>query len=102
MAHWIYFIHPPRADFVATITPDEAAVMAGAHSDYLGSLLESGRLLLAGPTTGGALDDGIAIFEAEDEDDARRVMAADPAVTAGLMTGELRRIRLGFVRGGLG
>jgi len=26
MAEWIYFIHPPRDDFAATMTADERAV----------------------------------------------------------------------------
>lgn len=73
--------------------------MAGPHSDYLQSLLDDGRLLLAGPTTGGTLDDGVTIFEADTEDEARAVMAADPAITSGLMTGELRRMRVTFLRG---
>ena len=99
MATWLYLIHPPRPGFVTTITDDEAAIMQGPHSDYLQSLFDEGRLILAGPTTGGTLDDGLAIVEADDEDAARAVMAADPAVTSGLMTGELRRMRVAFLRG---
>ena len=99
MAHWIYFVHPPRPDFVATIAPEEAAIMQGPHSDYLQSLYDDGCLILAGPTTGGTLDDGLTIFEADDEAQARAVMAADPAIVSGLMTGELRRMRVSFLRG---
>lgn len=47
----MYLIHPPREDFVATITPEEA------------------------------------------------IMNADPAITSGLMAGELRRMRVRFLRG---
>lgn len=99
MAYWLYFVHPPRPDFVATITPDEAAIMQGPHSDYLQSLFDDGRLVLAGPTTGGTLDDGLTLLEADDEDEARAVMDADPAITSGLMTGELRMMRVAFLRG---
>lgn len=99
MAEWLYLIHPPRADFVGTITPDEAALMSGPHSDYLRSLLDAGTLILAGPTVGGPLDDGIAVFEAPDRAAALAVMNADPAITSGLMTGELRQMRIGFLRG---
>jgi hypothetical protein len=52
MQTWIYFVHPPREDFVRTITEDEAAIMA-----------------------------------------------ADRAITSGLMTGELRPMRIAFLRG---
>jgi len=99
MATWLYLIHPPRPDFVATITDDEAAIMQGPHSEYLQSLYDDGRLILAGPTTGGTLDDGLTLVEADDEAEARAVMAADPAITSGLMTGELRRMRVSYLRG---
>jgi uncharacterized protein YciI len=99
MATWLYLIHPPRPDFVATITDYEAAIMQGPHSEYLQSLYDDGRLILAGPTTGGTLDDGLTLFEADDEAEARAVMAADPAITSGLMTGELRRMRVSYLRG---
>ena len=45
------------------------------------------------------MNDGIAIIEAETEDDARAVMESDPAITSGLMTGELRPMRVSFLRG---
>lgn len=99
MAYWLYFVHPPRPGFVATITDDEAAIMQGPHSDYLQRLFDEGRLILAGPTTGGALDDGLTLLEADNEDEARAVMDGDPAITSGLMTGELRRMRVSFLRG---
>ena len=99
MAHWIYFVRPPRENFVATITGEEAAVMGGAHSAHLARLLEQGTLVLAGPTFGPGMNDGIAVIEAETEDEARAVMESDPAITSGLMTGELRPMRIGFLRG---
>lgn len=99
MAEWLYFIHPPRERFIETITPEEAAIMAEEHSPYLARLLDDGVLILAGPTWGQPLNDGIAIFEAPDEDAARAIMDADPAITSGLMTGELRQMRVGFLRG---
>jgi uncharacterized protein YciI len=99
VAQWLYLLHPPRADFIATITPDEAAIMAGEHSAYLERLLEQGTLILAGPTWGQPLNDGVAIFDAPDEAAARAVMAADPAITSGLMTGELRQMRVSYLRG---
>ncbi len=33
MAEWIYFIHPPRDDFAATMTPDEAAARRFMEED---------------------------------------------------------------------
>ena len=97
MAEWIYFVHPPREDFVATITEEEAAIMGGAHSAHLARLHEEGSLLLGGPTFGPGMNDGIAVIRADTEDDARAIMKADPAITSGLMTGELRPMRVAFL-----
>lgn len=99
MATWLYLIHPPRENFIETITPDEGAIMGGAHSEYLAGLLEQGVLILAGPTWGQTLDDGIAVIEAADRPTAETIMNADPAITSGLMTGELREMRVAYLRG---
>ena len=97
MSEWVYFIHPPREDFVATITDDEAAIMQ-AHSAHLADLLGRGVLVLAGPTFG-RVNTGISVIEATDEHAARAVMMSDPAITSGLMTGELRPMRIAYLRG---
>lgn len=99
MATWLYFIHPPRENFIATISADEAAVMSGPHSSYLAQLLEEGTLILAGPTWGQPMNDGIAIIEAPDRDTAEAIMNADPAISSGQMTGELREMRVSYLRG---
>ena len=64
MSEWVYFIHPPREDFVETITDEESAIMQ-THSSQA----------------------------------ARAVMMSDPAITSGLMTGELRPMRVTFLHG---
>ncbi len=97
MADWIYFVHPPREDFVATITDEESAIMSEQHFPHLARLLEEGTLLLAGPTFGPGMNDGIAVIRADTEDDARAIMESDPAITSGLMTGELRPMRVAFL-----
>jgi uncharacterized protein YciI len=94
---WIYFLHPPRPDFAATMTDEETAVFA-EHFDHLQRLLADGVLVLAGPTLG-ETNTGIAVFEAEDETAARRVMESDPAISRGVVTGELREMRVSLLRG---
>jgi len=96
MSEWVYFIHPPREDFVETITDDEAEIMQ-THRAHLDGLFEQGVLILAGPTFG-RVNTGINVIEAHDEDAARAVMMSDPAITSGLMTGELRPMRVTFLR----
>jgi uncharacterized protein YciI len=97
MSEWIYFGHPPRERFVETITDEEAATMQ-AHRAHLGALFEQGVLLLAGPTFG-PVNTAINVIEAADEDAARAVMDSDPAISSGLMTGELRPMRVSFLHG---
>ena len=97
MAEWIYFIHPPRDDFAATMTEEEDAVW-GVHFERFRRELAAGRLILVGPTLG-ARNTGIAIFEAPDEDAARSFMEADPVIAGGFAHGELRPFRVSLMRG---
>lgn len=62
------------------------------HGRYILSLYVKGSLKSAGPF----LDDsgGAAVFEAASEEEARAVVAADPAVVSGVFLGELHPWRL--------
>jgi uncharacterized protein YciI len=97
MAEWVYFIHPPRDDFAATMTDEEKAVW-GEHFARLQRLLADGVLVMAGPTLG-PVNTGIAVIEAPDEDAARAIMDADPTIARGHARGELRPFRLSLLRG---
>jgi uncharacterized protein YciI len=100
MAEWIYFIHPPRDDFAASMTAEEEAVW-GVHFERFQRALADGTVILVGPTLG-RMNTGIAIFEAPDEDAARRFMEEDPVIAGGFATGELRPFRVSLLRGGEG
>ena len=91
MAEWIYFLHPPREDFAATMTAEEEAVWA-VHFERFQRAMADGMLILVGPTFG-RINTGIAIFEAPDEASARRFMEEDPVIAGGFATGELRPFR---------
>lgn len=97
MSEWIYFIHTPRENFAATMTDDERAAW-GVHFERLRRMLADGTLVLAGPTTG-TVNTGIVVFEAPDEESARRVMEDDPAISGGFATGELRPFVVSLLRG---
>jgi uncharacterized protein YciI len=97
MAEWIYFIHPPREDFAATMTAEEEAAW-GVHFERFQRLLGEGVLVLVGPTLG-RVNTGIAIFEAPDEEAARRIMDEDPVIAGGYARGELRPFRVSLLRG---
>lgn len=47
MPEWIYFIHPPRANFAATMTAEEDAVWA-VHFERLKRLHAEGTVILVG------------------------------------------------------
>jgi uncharacterized protein YciI len=97
MAEWIYFIHPPRANFAATMTPEEVEAW-GVHFERFKRLLADGVIVLVGPTLG-PHNTGIAIFEADDEEEARRLMNEDPVIAGGYAEGELRPFRISLLRG---
>jgi uncharacterized protein YciI len=97
MAEWTYFIHPPRENFAATMTDEEKEVW-GVHFERLKRLHADGVMVLVGPTLG-PKNTGIAVFEAPDEDEARRIMNDDPVISGGFAEGELRPFRISLLRG---
>ena len=97
MPEWIYFIHPPRDDFAATMSEAEQAAW-GRHWARIQRLYLEGRVILVGPTLG-RINTGICVFEAPDEEAARRLMNEDPAIAEGFATGELREMRVSLLRG---
>lgn len=97
MAEWIYFIHPPRTDFAATMTDEEKSVWS-EHAARLKQMLDDGTLILAGPTLG-PINTGIGVFEAEDEQAAQAIVDGDPIAVSGLARLELRPFRASFLRG---
>src|SRR4051794_27033330 len=97
MAEWIYFIHPPRSNFAATMTDEEKAAWA-RHFERLQRMLADGVLILAGPTLG-EINTGVAVIAAPDAPTARRMMEEDPAIAGGFAEGELRPFKLSLLRG---
>ncbi len=97
MSEWIYFIHPLRDDFAATMTDEERTVWS-VHFERFERMLAEGSIILVGPTLG-SVNTGIAIFEAPDEPSARRIMDEDPVIAGGFARGELRPFRVSLIRG---
>jgi uncharacterized protein YciI len=97
MAEWIYFIHPPRDNFAATMTEEEKQVW-NVHFERFERLLREGVIVLVGPTLGD-INTGIAILEAPDEAAARQLMNEDPVIAGGYARGELRPFRISLLRG---
>jgi uncharacterized protein YciI len=88
----------PRLYADSAWTKEDQAVL-GRHFVRFQGAAKSGRLILAGRTSEpGDKTFGIAIFEAPDEDAARKFMEEDPAVAGGLMTAELHPFAVALQR----
>jgi uncharacterized protein YciI len=96
VSEWLCIIRPPRASFMEDMTPAEREVME-EHFAYVKSLLAEGKLILAGPSLDPPF--GVIVLEAESEDEARRLIAADPSVAAAVQTPELHPFRTSLLRG---
>ncbi len=77
------------------MSPETIATM-GKHFQYLKELLERKVLILAGPCLDREF--GVAIFEAQDEEEAKEIMNNDPCISEGVMSGELHSFRVSLLR----
>jgi uncharacterized protein YciI len=88
----------PRLQADSAWTKQDEAVLQ-RHFARFQEAAKSGQLILAGRTSEpGDKTFGIAIFEAADEDAARKFMQEDPAVAGGLMTAELHPFAVALQR----
>jgi uncharacterized protein YciI len=79
------------------MTDEERAVWS-IHFERFERALAEGTIIMVGPTLG-PKNTGITIFEAPDEEAARRFMAEDPVIAGGFARGELRPFRVSLLRG---
>jgi uncharacterized protein YciI len=70
-----------------TGTPMREQPAMGAHAAYMKRLFDEGHIFAAGPTTD--VPGGLVIVSAQNLDEAKAWMAADPSVTSGMFTGEI-------------
>ena len=78
--------------------------LARAHQSMIWSRRRQANMLRSAlrefyPAALAAFDDLTSGFEAPDEDAARQIMAADPAISSGYARGELRPFRVSLLRG---
>jgi uncharacterized protein YciI len=83
MNYFLYKLIPPRTTFAADMTGTEQAVMA-EHAAYWTLQRDLGFAVGFGPVADPAGSWGVAIVEAESEQQAQRLRAHDPAVLAGM------------------
>ena len=97
MNQWLYVLRPNRPEMlVSGPTPAEAATV-GRHAAHCDALGRDGVMLMVGRTQTNTPDTmGLAVFVAEDEGAARRIMQSDPAIIEGVMSGELFPYKIAF------
>jgi len=99
MAQWLYHLVPTRIGMVTEGPTSEEAEIVSRHFDYLTELTEKGLMILVGRTQNSDENTfGIAIFEAEDESAARKIMENDPAVAGGVMRATLYPYNIALMR----
>src|SRR5262249_17269439 len=90
---WLGVLRRGRAEMPFEPTEEEARIVS-EHYEYLKQLRAEGRLVLAGPSAVPADAFGLGIFDQDDRADVEAIVAADPAVTGGIMTAEIRPYRI--------
>jgi uncharacterized protein YciI len=93
---FISLLRVKRAGFLATMTPEERAVME-EHMIYVKGLFDKGKILFAGAATDGTV--GIIVYRADSADEAQQLYDNDPAVRAGIGYPELHPFHVGYLPG---
>jgi uncharacterized protein YciI len=81
---FLVVMRPARADV------EHELEMLHAHWEYLRTLHADGKLVVAGPSWTEEDPFGVGVFDLRDRVEVEAIVAADPAVTSGWMTAEIR------------
>jgi uncharacterized protein YciI len=98
MAQYLYRIQPTRLEMLTVGPTQQEEEIVSQHFAHLKNLMEHGVVILVGRTQNN--DErtfGIAIFNADSDEDARRIMESDPAVRHGVMRAELFPYRVALI-----
>jgi uncharacterized protein len=88
VSHFLYKLIPPRPTFDRDMSEAEAVIM-GQHVAYWQEQIERGTAIVFGPVADPAGAWGLAVVDAESEEDVRALGLCDPAVTSQLATFEV-------------
>ena len=96
---FIYVLKPARLEMLTEGPTSEEAETVSRHFAYLKDLTEKGVMVIVGRTQNKDENTfGIAVFEAEDESAAQRIMENDPAVIGGVMHATLYPYKIALMR----
>ena len=99
MTTFVLRLTGPRPNFALDLSDEERAVME-RHGAHWQPWIESGRMVAFGPVLDPSGSWGLAVVQAETEDEVRAHVASDPAVTSGTARMEIGTMLAGFVRPG--
>ncbi|WP_122845957.1 YciI family protein [Pseudomonas viridiflava] len=74
---------PPRADFLATMTDIERALMA-QHGAYMNELLDKGVIVAHGPVMDEQGGYGVSLYQIDDDQEVDDFTSHDPFVRQGV------------------
>jgi uncharacterized protein YciI len=97
MNYYVYRLIPPRPTFDRDMSDGESEIME-QHFSYWQGVLDRGKVVVYGPVSDPAGTWGLAVIEAETDDDARALGVDDPAVKSGMATFEIYPMPLAVVR----
>jgi len=98
LRQFLFRLEPVRTDFtLQNMNETERPVVAG-HAAYLKSLLDQGKLRMAGQVFDPKGFWGIVIVDAPDLDAAAAIMNSDPAIRSKLFRGVVVPFRIVFQR----
>ncbi len=94
MAAYLYTIKTTRADMLTTGLNEHERAAFQAHVAYLENLTAKGVLVLSGRTLSPENSIGIGIFYADSDEEAQRIVDADPFVSYGVVKATLTQFAL--------
>jgi uncharacterized protein YciI len=94
---WFVRIIAPRSTFLKDMTENEQKLME-QHFVYWNGEFEKGVCLFGGPVLDPKGVYGVLAIEADSEDEARAIAAADPSVVAGVNRIEVAEMRIAFLK----
>jgi uncharacterized protein YciI len=86
--YFVYRMNPPRPTFATDMDQHEAAIMA-EHMAYWRERMDEGKVVVFGPVAGATGAWGLGVLVVRDDDEARALVEADPAMRSALATSEL-------------
>lgn len=99
MKQWLYVLKPTRLEMLTEGPTQSESETISKHFAHLQALTEQGVMILVGRTQNADENTiGLAIFEAEDESTARKIMESDPAIMGGVMRADLYPYQIALMR----